>query len=216
MPGWQAAGKTGTSQDWRDAWFIGYTSHLVAGVWLGNDDNSPTKKASGGNLPVEIWSRFMRAAHQGVPSQPLPGGIWRDSSLKVCRWRKTMVGHCRRACSARRSRAKHGKIRRHFRQRTCRWVRAKPRKRSPRRQPGPARLCLRRTSRTQGLMDKSGALNPHSKTFSIPCSAANISPGASATGLKSKTALSPRLRYRAPSSIIEYLTKLLITSTLRK
>ncbi|HEX3494744.1 MAG TPA: PBP1A family penicillin-binding protein [Methylocella sp.] len=80
LPGWQAAGKTGTSQEFRDAWFIGYTSHLVAGVWLGNDDNSPTKKASGGNLPVEIWSRFMRAAHNGVPPQPLPGGLWRDSS----------------------------------------------------------------------------------------------------------------------------------------
>ncbi|HXW72122.1 MAG TPA: PBP1A family penicillin-binding protein [Methylocella sp.] len=78
FPGWQAAGKTGTSQDYRDAWFIGYTSHLVTGVWLGNDDNSPTKKASGGSLPVEIWSRFMTAAHQGVPAQPLAGGIWRD------------------------------------------------------------------------------------------------------------------------------------------
>lgn len=76
IPGWQAAGKTGTSQDFRDAWFVGYTSHLVAGVWLGNDDNSPTNKASGGTLPVEIWSRFMRAAHQGVPPQPLPGGLW--------------------------------------------------------------------------------------------------------------------------------------------
>jgi penicillin-binding protein 1A len=80
LPGWQAAGKTGTSQEFRDAWFIGYTSHLVTAVWLGNDDNSPTKKASGGNLPVEIWSRFMRAAHQGVPAQPLPGGLWLDYS----------------------------------------------------------------------------------------------------------------------------------------
>src|SRR5262249_30990870 len=44
LPGWQAAGKTGTSQDFRDAWFIGYTGHLVAGVWLGNDDSSPTRK----------------------------------------------------------------------------------------------------------------------------------------------------------------------------
>ena len=78
LPGWQAAGKTGTSQEWRDAWFVGYTSYLVAGVWLGNDDGSPTKKVSGGNLPVEIWSRFMRAAHQGVPAAPLPGGIWRS------------------------------------------------------------------------------------------------------------------------------------------
>jgi penicillin-binding protein 1A len=67
IPGWMAAGKTGTSQDFRDAWFIGYTASLVTGVWLGNDDNSPTKKATGGGLPVEVWTRFMRAAHQGVP-----------------------------------------------------------------------------------------------------------------------------------------------------
>ena len=82
LPGWQAAGKTGTSQDWRDAWFIGYTSYLVTAVWLGNDDNSPTRKVSGGNLPVEIWSRFMKDAHQGVAVAALPqggaraGGSW--------------------------------------------------------------------------------------------------------------------------------------------
>ncbi len=73
FPGWQAAGKTGTTEDFRDAWFIGYTSHLVTGIWLGNDDNSPTKKAVGGGVPVDIWSRFMRAAHQGVAPTPLPG-----------------------------------------------------------------------------------------------------------------------------------------------
>jgi penicillin-binding protein 1A len=73
LPGWPAAGKTGTSQDFRDAWFLGFTGHLVAGVWLGNDDNSPTKKVTGGGLPVEIWSRFMRDAHQGVPVAALPG-----------------------------------------------------------------------------------------------------------------------------------------------
>jgi penicillin-binding protein 1A len=73
LPGWQAAGKTGTSQDFRDAWFIGYTSRLVTGVWLGNDDNSPTKKATGGGLPVEIWTRFMKAAHQGITPAPIPG-----------------------------------------------------------------------------------------------------------------------------------------------
>ena len=72
LPGWMAAGKTGTSQDFRDAWFIGYTANLVTGVWLGNDDNSPTKKATGGGLPVEIWTRFMRVAHQGVTATPLP------------------------------------------------------------------------------------------------------------------------------------------------
>jgi penicillin-binding protein 1A len=80
LPGWQAAGKTGTSQDWRDAWFIGYTSYLVAAVWLGNDDDSPTKKVSGGNLPVEIWSRFMKAAHEGAPVAALPGASWRTAS----------------------------------------------------------------------------------------------------------------------------------------
>ncbi len=80
LPGWQAAGKTGTSQDFRDAWFVGYTSYLVTAVWLGNDDNSPTKKVSGGNLPVEIWSRFMKAAHEGAPVAALPGGIWQSGT----------------------------------------------------------------------------------------------------------------------------------------
>jgi penicillin-binding protein 1A len=72
IPGWMAAGKTGTTQDFRDAWFIGYTAQLVTGVWLGNDDNSPTRKATGGGLPVEVWSRFMRGAHQGVAVAALP------------------------------------------------------------------------------------------------------------------------------------------------
>jgi penicillin-binding protein 1A len=74
IPGWSAAGKTGTSQDFRDAWFVGYTANLVTGVWLGNDDNSPTKKATGGGLPVEVWTRFMRTAHQGVAVAALPSG----------------------------------------------------------------------------------------------------------------------------------------------
>ncbi|MHB8272505.1 transglycosylase domain-containing protein [Bradyrhizobium sp.] len=73
IPGWSAAGKTGTSQDFRDAWFIGYTANLVTGVWLGNDDNSPTKKATGGGLPVEVWTRFMKTAHEGVRVAALPG-----------------------------------------------------------------------------------------------------------------------------------------------
>ncbi|MFG1425329.1 transglycosylase domain-containing protein [Roseixanthobacter glucoisosaccharinicivorans] len=74
LPGWDAAGKTGTSQDYRDAWFVGYTARFVTAVWLGNDDSSPTKKASGANLPAEIWSRYMKVAHQGVPITELPGG----------------------------------------------------------------------------------------------------------------------------------------------
>ncbi len=79
LPGWQAAGKTGTTEDFRDAWFIAYTSHLVTGIWLGNDDNSPTRKAVGGGLPVEIWSRFMKTAHAGIAPTGLPGlggGSW--------------------------------------------------------------------------------------------------------------------------------------------
>jgi penicillin-binding protein 1A len=84
IPGWTAAGKTGTSQDFRDAWFIGYTAKLVTGVWLGNDDNSPTRKATGGGLPVEVWTRFMRAAHQGVPVAGLPmasqGGLFANAA----------------------------------------------------------------------------------------------------------------------------------------
>ncbi|MFQ3457746.1 penicillin-binding protein 1A [Bradyrhizobium sp. UFLA01-814] len=83
IPGWTAAGKTGTSQDYRDAWFIGYTAKLVTGVWLGNDDNSPTKKATGGGLPVEVWTRFMKAAHQGVPVAAIPNsqGSWGPANL---------------------------------------------------------------------------------------------------------------------------------------
>ena len=73
VPGWTAAGKTGTSQDFRDAWFIGYTAHLITGVWLGNDDNSPTKKTTGGGMPVDVWTRVMKPAHQGVAIAGLPG-----------------------------------------------------------------------------------------------------------------------------------------------
>jgi penicillin-binding protein 1A len=73
LSGWMAAGKTGTSQDFRDAWFIGYTSRLVTGVWLGNDDSSPMRKTTGGSLPVEIWNRVMKAGHRGLPVAGLPG-----------------------------------------------------------------------------------------------------------------------------------------------
>ena len=78
LPGWQAAGKTGTSQDYRDAWFVGYTSHRITGVWLGNDDNSPTRKSVGGNLPVEVWNQVMKTAHSGVPPAALPSAVWQE------------------------------------------------------------------------------------------------------------------------------------------
>lgn len=73
LKNWPAGGKTGTSQDFRDAWFAGFTANLTTVVWLGNDDNSPTKRASGGNLPAQIWQDFMEEAHQGVPVANLPG-----------------------------------------------------------------------------------------------------------------------------------------------
>jgi penicillin-binding protein 1A len=66
-------GKTGTSQNYRDAWFVGFTPYLVAGVWLGNDDNSPTKNVTGGSLPTLIWRDVMAEAHQGLSPAILPG-----------------------------------------------------------------------------------------------------------------------------------------------
>jgi penicillin-binding protein 1A len=71
--GWPAAGKTGTSQDYHDAWFVGYTANLTTGVWFGNDDNSPMKKVTGGSIPALVWKDFMTAAHKGVEVASLPG-----------------------------------------------------------------------------------------------------------------------------------------------
>jgi penicillin-binding protein 1A len=62
-----AAGKTGTTTNFRDAWFVGYTPDLVAAVWLGNDDYSRMNESFGGNIPARTWARFMKAALQGVP-----------------------------------------------------------------------------------------------------------------------------------------------------
>ncbi len=67
-----AGGKTGTAQDYRDAWFVGYSAELVTGVWVGNDDNRPMDKVVGGGLPARIWHDFMTAALEGEPAQPLP------------------------------------------------------------------------------------------------------------------------------------------------
>lgn len=66
------AGKTGTTQDSRDALFIGYTADLVCGVWFGNDDNSPMKRVTGGTLPARTWDAFMAAATRDMPVRPLP------------------------------------------------------------------------------------------------------------------------------------------------
>jgi penicillin-binding protein 1A len=73
LDNWMAAGKTGTTQDFRDAWFVGYTANLTAGVWIGRDDAKSMDKITGGSVPAEIWKNFMTAAHQGIQPMPLPG-----------------------------------------------------------------------------------------------------------------------------------------------
>ncbi|MEJ2125717.1 MAG: PBP1A family penicillin-binding protein [Alphaproteobacteria bacterium] len=74
----QAAGKTGTTQSYRDAWFIGFTGHYVTGVWIGNDDNSPMKRVTGGGLPTMIWHDLMLYAHVNKQPVMLPGGDRRE------------------------------------------------------------------------------------------------------------------------------------------
>ncbi|MDE4133062.1 PBP1A family penicillin-binding protein [Phaeobacter sp. QD34_3] len=72
IPGWQAAGKSGTTQAARDAWFIGFTADYVAGVWMGYDDNTPLTGVTGGGLPAEIWHEAMVRVHAGLEPKPLP------------------------------------------------------------------------------------------------------------------------------------------------
>ena len=67
----EAAGKTGTTQDYHDAWFVGFTADYVTGVWVGNDDSSPMRGVTGGSLPAEIWKEVMQAAEKGLPARPL-------------------------------------------------------------------------------------------------------------------------------------------------
>jgi penicillin-binding protein 1A len=70
--GRQAAGKTGTTQEARDAWFVGFTADYVVGVWMGNDDNSPLTGVTGGGLPADIWRETMVRIHAGTPLRDLP------------------------------------------------------------------------------------------------------------------------------------------------
>lgn len=71
LPGREAAGKTGTTQDYHDAWFVGFTTDYVAGVWVGNDDSKPMNDVTGGSLPAAIWKDVMLAAEEGLPPKPL-------------------------------------------------------------------------------------------------------------------------------------------------
>ena len=73
LDGIKVAGKTGTTNGWRDAWFVGYTGNFAGAVWMGNDDYTPTKRMTGGTIPALIWHDIMAYAHQGVELRPLPG-----------------------------------------------------------------------------------------------------------------------------------------------
>ena len=73
LDGIKAAGKTGTTNAYRDAWFMGYTGNFVCGVWFGNDDYTTTNRMTGGSLPAMTWHEIMAYAHQGIEIKPLPG-----------------------------------------------------------------------------------------------------------------------------------------------
>jgi penicillin-binding protein 1A len=73
LAGIKAGGKTGTTNNYRDAWFIGFTGNYVEAVWLGNDDYTSTNNMTGGTLPAKIWHEIMAFAHNGIEIKPLPG-----------------------------------------------------------------------------------------------------------------------------------------------
>ncbi len=85
IEGHMAGGKTGTTQSFRDAWFVGYTAHYVGGVWIGNDNGSRMRKVTGGTLPAELWHDIMTFAHQEKTPLPLPGVRvpWRDQIARL-------------------------------------------------------------------------------------------------------------------------------------
>ena len=75
ISGYDLAGKTGTTSDYRDAWFIGFTGGFVAAVWLGRDDNTPMRKVTGGGPPAEIWRAFMSQSLPRLAAAPIPSGV---------------------------------------------------------------------------------------------------------------------------------------------
>lgn len=83
-----AAGKTGTTSAYRDAWFVGYTPQLVTGVWVGNDDASPTANVTGGSIPAMIWRDFMKEAHASLPMRPLPMAKGQEEGRQRLPWQR--------------------------------------------------------------------------------------------------------------------------------
>lgn len=80
--GHPVAGKTGTSQSSRDAWFVGYTAHYATGVWVGNDDDTPMQGVTGGGLPARIWQAYMAEAHENLPVENLAAPAPRTRSVR--------------------------------------------------------------------------------------------------------------------------------------
>jgi penicillin-binding protein 1A len=91
IEGHEAAGKTGTTQSFRDAWFVGYTAHYVGGVWIGNDDSRKMKKVTGGTLPALLWHDVMAYAHEDKTPLPLPGaqGARYPEAMAALPWQDT-------------------------------------------------------------------------------------------------------------------------------
>ncbi|MEL7041407.1 MAG: PBP1A family penicillin-binding protein [Pseudomonadota bacterium] len=89
---WPVAGKTGTSQSSRDAWFIGYSSELLGGIWTGNDDDSPMDEVTGGTLPARLWSDMMTVAHEGRTPSLLRGA---DQLVELTEEQQARVGFYR-------------------------------------------------------------------------------------------------------------------------
>ena len=75
VAGYDLAGKTGTTSDYRDAWFVGYTGGFVTAVWVGRDDNTPMRRVTGGGAPAAIWQAFMSRALPRLRAEPIPGGL---------------------------------------------------------------------------------------------------------------------------------------------
>jgi penicillin-binding protein 1A len=81
VPGYDIAGKTGTTSDYKDAWFVGYTGGFTTAVWVGKDDNTAMKRVTGGNAPAEIWRTFMAAALPRLDVRPIPEGPQAPAAL---------------------------------------------------------------------------------------------------------------------------------------
>lgn len=92
IQGWPIAGKTGTSQSSRDAWFVGYSSEMLGGIWTGNDDDTPMDGVTGGGLPARLWSDMMEVAHEGRSPSQLRGA---NQLIQLTAEQQARVGYYR-------------------------------------------------------------------------------------------------------------------------